>query len=334
MRIGITYNLRKSGPLPDDVPDDHQEEFDSPRTIASLAAAIRSLGHDVVRLGDGRAFLKKILASKPDLVFNYAEGTGVSRNREARVPAVLEMLGIPYTGSDPLTMAATLDKDVGKTLVAAAGVNVPGGCALGPDDRLDDGVIAKLKFPVVVKPAWEGSSKGIRAKSFVSKPGELGRVVASLRRDYGQTLLIEDFIDGDEITVGVHGNGLGAKVLGIMRIKPRDTSKPFLYSLETKRNYEKLLIYEKKASLPVAIESAVEDAALSAYRALGCRDIARLDFRLRNGVPYFLEANPLPGMSPVSGDLIWLSEGQGWSYRQLVAAILDAAIARLGLVRP
>jgi D-alanine-D-alanine ligase len=331
MRIGITYDLRKSGPLPADVPDDHQEEFDSPRTIASLAAAIRSHGHDVVRLGDGRAFLKKILAAKPDLVFNYAEGTGVSRNREARVPAVLEMLGIPYTGSDPLTMAATLDKDVGKTLVAASGVKAPGGAALEPGDPVDDALLAKLKFPVVVKPAWEGSSKGIRGKSLVSKAIDLPRIVRSLRRDYKQTLLVEEFIDGDEITVGIHGNGAAAKILGIMRIKPRDATKPFLYSLETKRNYEKLLVYEKKAMLPVAIESAVEDAALTAYRALGCRDIARLDFRVRTGVPYFLEANPLPGMSPVSGDLIWLAEGQGWSYQRLVGAILDAAIERLGL---
>jgi D-alanine-D-alanine ligase len=331
MRIGITFDLRKPGPLPADVPDDHQEEFDSTKTIAALAAAVRSLGHDVIRLGDGRAFLRKILGTRPDLVFNYAEGTGISRNREARVPAVLEMLGIPYTGSDPLTMAATLDKDVGKTLVAAAGVKVPGGHALDPDEALDDAVLAKLTFPVVVKPAWEGSSKGIRSKSFVSKPSELAKVVRALRRDYRQTLLLEEFIDGDEVTVGVHGNGPSAQVLGIMRIKPRDASKPFLYSLETKRNYEKLLIYEKKANLPTAVEAAVAAAALAAYRALGCRDIARLDFRLRRGVPVFLEANPLPGMSPVSGDLIWLAEGQGWSYQRLVKTILDAAIARHGM---
>jgi D-alanine-D-alanine ligase len=331
MRIGITYDLRKPGPLPIDVPDDHQEEFDSPKTIASLASAIRSLGHQVIRLGDGRPFLKKILTTRPDLVFNYAEGTGVSRNREARVPAVLEMLGIPYTGSDPLTMAATLDKDVAKTLVAAAGVKVPGGHALDADETLDDAVLAKLTFPVVVKPAWEGSSKGIRGKSYVSKAADLAKVVRALRRDYRQTLLLEEFIDGDELTVGVFGNGPETQVLGIMRIKPRDSSKPFLYSLETKRNYEKLLVYEKKAKLPAAVEKAVESAALTAYRALGCRDIARLDFRLRRGVPVFLEANPLPGMSPVSGDLIWLAEGQGWSYERLVKAILDAAIARHGL---
>src|SRR5262249_20686282 len=160
-----------------------------------------------------------------------------------------------------------------------------------PDDPLDDAAIAKLKFPVVVKPAWEGSSKGIRAKSYVPKAVDLPRVVASLRRDYRQTLLLEEFIEGDELTVGVHGNGPTTKISAITRIKPRDASKPFLYSLETKRNYEKLLVYEKKAELPVAIASAVEDAALTAYRALGCRDIARLDFRLRHGVPYFLEAN-------------------------------------------
>src|SRR4029079_14973000 len=122
----------------------------------------RGLGHTVAYLGDGREFLEKVLVEKPDFVFNFAEGHGVSRSREARVPAVLEMLGIPYSGSDPFTLAVTLDKDCAKKLVAVAGVPVPRGFALEPDAPVASIPVEQLPFPLVVKPAWEGSSKGIR----------------------------------------------------------------------------------------------------------------------------------------------------------------------------
>ena len=130
MRIGITYDLKvdRVGEEPDGpFPDDLQEEFDSPETIESIATALRDLGHEVEMLGDGRELLERLLADPPDFVFNLAEGQGISRSREARVPAVLDMLGIPYTGSDPLTLAVTLDKDCAKRLVQATGVAVPRG---------------------------------------------------------------------------------------------------------------------------------------------------------------------------------------------------------------
>ena len=143
VKIGITFDLKTPGQLPPGVPDDLQEEFDGPHTIEAIAQVLRDLGHGVVLLGDGREFLEKVLADPPDFVFNFAEGHGVSRSREARVPAVLEMLGIPFTGSDPLTMAVTLDKDCARRLVAAAGVRFrqgvrshpapPGGLRPAPD---------------------------------------------------------------------------------------------------------------------------------------------------------------------------------------------------------
>src|SRR5205809_7093182 len=132
MRIGITYDLKASVPAGSDVPDDFQEEFDSAATIEAIASVIRHLGYEVEKLGDGRGLLERLLADPPDFVFNFAEGHGVGRSREARVPAVLEMLGIPYSGSDPLTLAVTLDKDCAKRLVAAAGVVVPPGIVLEP----------------------------------------------------------------------------------------------------------------------------------------------------------------------------------------------------------
>src|SRR4051794_9737321 len=202
MKIGITFDLKTSS---DDsaLPDDAQEEFDSPHTIEAIAAVLSGMGHQVVLLGDGREFLQKVLAQPPDFVFNFAEGTGVSRSREARVPAVLEMLGIPFTGSDPLTMAVTLDKPVAKTLAAAAGVRVPGGYTLAAHEPLSMVPPERLAFPLVVKPAWEGSSKGIRQKSLVRKESDLADVVDSLRHDHRQPLLLEEYIAGEEITVGV-----------------------------------------------------------------------------------------------------------------------------------
>src|SRR5262245_61130416 len=146
MKIGITFDLKADVPASPDLPDDFQEEFDSPVTIEAIAAVLRGLGHDVVLLGDGRELLERLLADPPDFVFNVAEGQGVGRSREARVPAVLEMLGIPHTGSDPLTLAVTLDKDCAKRLVASAGVAVPGGMVVGPAPDPEDIAGCNLQF--------------------------------------------------------------------------------------------------------------------------------------------------------------------------------------------
>ena len=331
MIIGITYNLKTAGPIDPHLPDDHQEEFDSPHTIDAIAGELRALGHEVVKLGDGREFLEKVLAAPPDLVFNFAEGTGVSRSREARVPAVLEMLGIPYTGSDPLTLAATLDKDCAKKLVAAAGLATPRGITLGPREPLDAVPPERLVFPLVAKPAWEGSSKGIRNKCLVNSPAELPEVVALLRREQRQPILLEEYIAGDEVTVGIYGNS-PPRVLGVMRVLPRQPTAQFMYSLEVKRDYRRLVKYECPPALPAATLAAVERAALTAYQALGCRDISRVDFRIKGGMPYFLEVNPLPGLNPDDSDLVILAKLAGWDYHRLIQTIVQAALERSGMV--
>src|SRR5213078_586001 len=149
MRIGITYDLKADGPVRPDLPDDFQEEFDSPDTVEAIASVLGGLGHRVERLGDGRELLERLLADPPDFVFNIAEGQGVGRSREARVPAVLEMLGVPYTGSDPLTLAVTLDKDCARRLVQSDGVKVPRGFVAGgptPSPNLQS-PIRHLRFP-------------------------------------------------------------------------------------------------------------------------------------------------------------------------------------------
>src|SRR2546421_10618612 len=155
MKIGITFDLKADLPANAALPDDWQEEFDSPDTVAAIAAALRGLGHEVVELGDGPGLLHRLLADPPDFVFNIAEGQGVGRSREARVPAVLEMLGIPFTGSDPLTLAVTLDKDCAKQLVSSYGITVPRGLTIGANEFSGEArAVSPSLFPVIVKPAW------------------------------------------------------------------------------------------------------------------------------------------------------------------------------------
>lgn len=334
MKIGITFDLKTPGQLPAGVPDDFQEEFDGPHTIEAIANVLRELGHRVVLLGDGREFLEKVLADPPDFVFNFAEGLGISRSREARVPAVLEMLGIPFTGSDPLTMAVTLDKGLAKQIVAGEGVPVPWGAQVMPGQSLDElwyhppyaASTRQLRFPLIVKPAWEGSSKGIRNKCLVKSPGELNDVVRSISQDHRQPLLIEEFIPGDELTVGMIGNP--PEILGVMRIRPREPVEGFIYSLEVKRDYRRQVIYDCPAQIPATTMAAVRDQATTVFRVLGCRDVARIDFRVRDGVPYFLEVNPLPGLNPDDSDLVIMAGLVDWSYRRLIEAILNAALSR------
>ncbi|HTU18236.1 MAG TPA: ATP-grasp domain-containing protein [Gemmataceae bacterium] len=325
MKIGITYDLKADLPESVHLPDDFQEEFDSPVTIEAIAAALRSLGHEVQLLGDGREMLERLLLDPPDFVFNIAEGQGIGRCREARVPAVLEMLGIPYTGSDPLTLAATLDKDVAKRLVQSAGVAVPRWTVLETSHDLKLlSVLSRLPYTTIVKPAWEGSSKGIRGKCVVDRPDELVEAVAVLRTGHSQPILMEEYIPGEELTVGIVGNR-EPHIIGILRVVPLQPAERFVYSLEVKRDYRRQVRYE---SWPASRAEAVADAALHVYRALGCRDVSRIDFRLKDGIPYFLEVNPLPGLNPESSDLVILSRLAGWSYEQLIERILQAAVER------
>jgi D-alanine-D-alanine ligase len=328
MRIGLAFDLKSdspAGPPAGDtpLPDDWQEEFDSPVTVRAIAAALEEAGHTIVELGDGPPLVRRLLDDPPDLVFNIAEGSGTGRDREARVPAVCEMLGIPYTGSDPLTLAVALDKDAARRLVASHGIVVPAG-QLAADDS-EPG----MPFPVIVKPAWEGSSKGIRSRCLVETPAELPGLLAELRRDYRQPLVVEEFVAGRELTVGVLGPAGRARVLGVMEVVPNEANDRFVYSLEVKRDYLQRVTYRCPAELTAAEAHAVESAALLAHAALGCRDVARLDFRLRGGVPYFIEANPLPGLNPESSDLVILAGLLGIAHGDLVRSILAEALARL-----
>ena len=339
MKIGIAFDLKPKTPLPAGVPDDLHEEFDSPVTIQAISEVLKNRGHQVVELGNGRELLRKLLDDPVDLVFNLAEGSGISRSREARVPAVCEMLGIPYTGSDPLTLSVALDKDIARRMVQDADVNVPEGIVISFPNPTYDGDFAEfppmleesdLKLPLIAKPICEGSSKGIRNKCLIQKIEDLGPTIVSLWHDYKQAVLLEEFIDGEEVTVGVIGND-PARILGCLRILPKNQTEHFVYSLEVKRNWQENVRYECPAQLPHETLLALEDAALRAYDILGCRDVTRIDFRIRDGVPYFIEANPLPGLNPESSDLMLITKLQGVPYEELIGLILDEACLRWGL---
>jgi D-alanine-D-alanine ligase len=278
-------------------------------------------------LGGGREFLGKIHQEKVGLVFNIAEGRGTYRSREAQVPSILEMLNIPYSGSDPQCLAICLDKPLTKKLVALEGVSTPTWRVINDRQELRQMDCCRFPFPAIIKPAYEGSSKGIRLTSLVEDGKQANEVIESLLDIYHQPVMIEKVILGDEVTVGIIGNS-PPKVLGVMRILPKQRNDYFLYTVEVKRNYLELVDYECPAGLEEKVLQRIQTASLKAFEALGCRDFARVDFRISaRGVPYFLEINPLPGLGTHS-DLVIMAKKLGWTHRQLISAVLNAALER------
>ncbi len=330
MRIGLSYDLKQEIGLEQAGPEDALEEYDSPKTIELIATALEAGGNSVVRLGGGREFLNNILRQGVDIVFNIAEGRGNYRSREAQVPSVLEMLNIPYTGSDPQCLAICLDKPLTKEIVAGGGVSTPNWRVITDKKKFHEVSWKELSFPAIIKPAYEGTSKGIRRGSLVHTPEEALEIVAVVLERYHQPVMVEEYIDGEEVTVGIIGN-LPPKVLGVMRLIPKKGSKHFIYSLEVKRDWESLVDYECPARLEKNTLDKITQSSLRAFQVLGCRDFARLDFRVsQQGIPYFLEINPLPGLGDYS-DLVIIAIKQGLSYEALIQAVLGAALERYPL---
>lgn len=330
MEIGIAYDLRSDFEAAADGPEDALEEYDSAATVDAIAEALAACGYRARKLGGGRAFLEAALKpSPPALVFNIAEGRG-TRSREAHVPAALEMLGIPFTHSDPLTLALTLDKAMAKRVAASYGVPTPRFAVVQPGEPVGD---PGLAFPVIAKPLFEGSSVGVRNASKLHDLAALRAWVERLIADYGEAVLVEEFCAGPEFTVGVLGTGAEAAAIGVMEIAPRrGPAEDFVYSLEVKRNYLEEVDYHVPPRRPESVVRAVEAVALAAHRALGCRDVSRVDVRLdAAGEPKFLEVNPLPGLNPVTGDIVILSGKAGLAYPDLIGAIVARARRRLRL---
>ena len=319
MRVGFVYNVRSA----DAADGDEDAEFDAPETIEAISNAIAAHGHDVVELEAGRSLPAALVAAEVDVVFNIAEGRG-PRGRESQVPALLELLEIPYTGSDPVTLGVTLDKSLASTLVRAAGVATPRSCLIA---SAGDPVPADFPYPAIVKPVHEGSSKGISRESVVFDEAGLRAQAGVVAADYEQPAFCEEYISGREITVGLLGDP--PQVLPPMEIVFLGNDELPVYSFDVKQRWHGIVRLETGAALAPAEAAALERDSLLAFHAFGCRDVARVDFRLAaDGTPYFLECNPLPGLAPGTGDLWFISEAAGLAFEDLIGEILAGALRR------
>lgn len=324
MIIGLTYDLRidyeNSGCNEEDI-----AEFDSEETISLLEKAIQSLGYKTDRIGNARSLSSRLAAGeKWDLVFNIAEGL-TGRCRESHVPAILEVYNIGYTFSDPLVCAITLDKGFAKRIVRDAGLPT---AKFKVVESLEDIDHTVFEYPLFAKPIAEGTGKGINHNSRIESKEQLTQTCAYLLERFAQPVLVEEFLPGRELTVGVLGNGDDAYVLGIMEIEIPQDKKSAIYSYIAKEQCEKLVNYlpYRKSSL----HRQLGQLALKSYKALQCRDAARVDFRCdRKGTPCFLEINPLPGLHPTHSDLPMIATQEGMMYEELLGQIITNALKRL-----
>ncbi|HTN52101.1 MAG TPA: ATP-grasp domain-containing protein, partial [Anaeromyxobacter sp.] len=324
LKVGFSFNVKRVTPdLSGD--QDDEAEYDSPKTLQAIREAIASWGHEVVDL-EATQDLPVVLASTPvDVVFNIAEGFK-GRSRESQVPSLLELLDIPYTGSDPAALSVSLDKALAKRMVRTHGILTPDYAVLHTGkERLP----RELAFPLLVKPVAEGTSKGVTRKSIVRDEAELREVARELIAKYRQPALVESYIAGREFTVGLLGERR-PRVLPPMEIVFLDASDPTpIYSFEMKQDWNDRIRYDVPARLSPRELDRLEKAARECFTALGCRDVARLDFRMdAEGRLFFIEANPLPGLAPGWSDLVLIAQAAGIEYRGLIGEILSPAIRR------
>ncbi|HUB06051.1 MAG TPA: ATP-grasp domain-containing protein [Myxococcales bacterium] len=323
LRVGFTFNVKRVVPVAEGG-DDTEAEYDSPKTLQAIREAISSYGHEVIDL-EATSELPQRLATTPiDLVFNIAEGFK-GRNREAQVPATLELLDIPYTGSDPAALSIALDKALAKKMVRQHGILTPDFVLMqSGKERLPK----EMRFPVIVKPVAEGSSKGVFGKSVVDNEPELRELARELAARYRQPALVESYIGGREFTVGMLGERR-PKVLPIMEVVFTGNDPTPVYDFQSKLDWNQRVRYDAPAKLEPAQQREIERAARGVFAALGCRDVARVDFRMdAEGRVYFLECNPLPGLTPGWSDLVMIAQAGGLDYRGLIGEILACGIRR------
>lgn len=329
MRITLAYNLKRKDEAK---PMDYFSEFDSPETVNAIASAIKSRGHRVDLVEVDRPDLFSYFSqNRADLVFNIAEGD-CGKFREAEIPAILDCLDIPYTGSNTFCLALALNKGLTKKILKAEGIPTPnfqiffrGNEALDP----------QLKFPLIVKPNREGSAKGIDTSCVVNTEDLLYKKIREIKDTYKQEVLVEEFIDGRELTVGILENGK-VTILPILEIDFADCEKSgeYFYSWRMKEyqgNKELGLLpsFHCPARLDKETEDKVKDVALKTHRAIACLDISRTDIRLsKDNIPYVLEINPLPGLSPDESNFSLMAYAAGMKYEDLIEAILLSAAER------
>ncbi len=347
MRVALLANLKKNAPSWAGMSADYWDDLDSEETIAAITAALESGGHHVTFLEGDVTLYDRLRQLKPDICFNITEGH-FGDSREAQVPAILEMLRIPYTGSRILTLALSLDKPMTKRVLTYHGLPTP---PFQVFERLDEPLDPTMAFPLFVKPSREGTGMGISAESIVYDQEQLVKQLRQLFQRYDQPILVERFIQGREVTVGVVGN-LSSPVAwrvpddeearrisrGLHFLPPLEIDMS-RYPVEEAGVYtnriKTVMAHEFYYLCPAPLDEDLLDElnwlAAATFRVTGCLDVARVDFRLdasHGDKPYILEINPLPGLNPEYSDLAIEALAAGWTYEELVNRILDEAIER------
>ncbi|MDP2923523.1 MAG: ATP-grasp domain-containing protein [Candidatus Omnitrophota bacterium] len=325
--VGLTYDLKTDYEFKVGDPPDANAEFDHPSTVEVISRAIESQGFQLKRIGNVTHLLEKIDNLGVDIVFNISEGI-YGRNRESQVPILLEMVGIPFVGSDALTLGMALDKVMAKKIFIAEGISTPRYFEIKSVDETID--IDHLNFPLMVKPRFEGSSKGLSERSRVANKEELIKQAEFIINTYKQPALVEEFIRGEEFTVAVVGND------------PIEVLPPVQVKIEGKLNLDDMfytfarissdkLEYVCPAPIGQDLNKKIRELALKTYQAVECRDFGRVDFRVDNeGRPYVLEINPLPCLSTEDVFML-LAKAIGITYEEMIGKILNVALKRYNL---
>ncbi len=325
--VGLTYDLKTDYQFKENDPVDANAEFDHPSTIQVIADAIEANGFKVKKIGNVFKVLEKWESLNVDIVFNISEGLS-GRNRESQIPILLEVAGIPFVGSDALTLGLTLDKLIAKKIFLAEGIPTPKFFEIKNLHELTN--TDHCSYPLIVKPRCEGSSKGLTENSRVENFEELKKQVEYVVSVYKQPALVEEFVSGQEFTVAVVGNE-EPEVLPVVQIKIdgrlKLNDKFYTFARITSDRLE----YICPAHISADLKEELSDLALKTYRAVECRDFGRVDFRVdKEGRPYVLEINPLPSLSTEDVFML-LSQATGISYEQMIGKIIQAAMKRHNL---
>ncbi|GIV83405.1 MAG: hypothetical protein KatS3mg052_0412 [Candidatus Roseilinea sp.] len=330
-RVALLVNLARNAPPihRSNTPPDIWAELDSDKNVESYAQALRQAGHEVL-VREGDAYLASWLDEiRPDICFNTCEGFG-GDSREAQVPALLEMIGARYTGPTPLAAAITQDKPTTKRILHSYGLPTPHFQVFHtPDDPLRH----TLRFPLFVKPAHEGTGMGVHNESVVHNERQLRDRVAWTIAAYQQPALVETYIAGRDITCGLVGNGHDVHFFPIAEVDFSGYPPELLPIYGSVQKVELDHLYRNKCPAPLggALARKIRRLTHQTFLATGCRDFARVDFRLdEQNRPFILEINALPGIAPRS-DLTLMAEAEGWTHGDLVRAVLNAGLKRYGL---
>ncbi len=350
MHVALAFNLRKetsgdqdpqAAEPPSEPPSQPSEdlyaEWDDIHTIQAVESALAQR-HQVTLVDADLDAFDRFRKIRPDIVFNIAEGLN-GNSREAQVPAMLDMLGIPYTGSDPVTLGICLDKRRTKEILAYHRIPTPRFAVVHSPTAIP----ARLRYPMMVKPTLEGSSKGVTDKALVENRRALVRQIEWVLDTYQQPALVEEFLPGREFTVAILGNGADLQVLPIVEINfdtlPQGVNP--IYSYEAKWIWDQeenpLDIFSCPAPLDPLLRRNIEETCKRAFIALGCRDWCRIDVRLDSrGIPNIIELNPLPGILPrkeQNSCFPKAARAAGIDYDQMILSVLDAARARLNMAQ-